>query len=563
MSMEDYFAEAVDRLQAGETIEQILADYPDEVAQELHLLLLVVELAEQTAAQAPPQRLPLNRLAARVAFAQRAAELRAEMEAERARAMPSQQREAAPTASFFARLEARRRQLIHAWPIAAPVMRLAPLTLLLVVVYLLTSVVVAVAQEALPGEPAYPVKLWILEQQVATAPEDQRAEARWMADRRQSEDVARLASRLQADPNAAPVTAITIQQFRGFDGEQLLIGDLRVIPWHQPPGADAWLPLEIDGVLEPGAVVMLRYQAIPGAPNVVQGIALRVMQAPPVPTPEPTPTPTPAASLVCQRIQPPHWVEYIVRPGDTLSHIAARAQTSVAELRRVNCLTDGVLRAGTTILVPIRILGQAPTAPPPAVITALPTQLFTPTPAPATQTPAPIETPTNTPTMEPTAAQPGGENETVEPTPTTAIEETTAPDVTSSPTETPAPAETPSPTETPSTQAGPTETGAPPQTAPANTPTTTLPATETAAATATATALATETAEPPIEVTAAALTETAPPATATPEPTATVGAPSPTSTLAPTSTATPPPPSPPSPTGEASPLAEPPAAGEE
>lgn len=546
--MEDYFAEAVDRLQAGETIEQILADYPDKVAQELHPLLLVVELAEQTAAQAPPQRLPLNRLAARVAFAQRAAELRAEMEAERARAISAQQREAttAPV-SIFARLEARRRQIIRAWPMAAPVMRLAPLTLLLVVVYLLTSVVVAVAQEALPGEPAYPVKLWILEQQVATAPEEQRAEARWMADRQQSEDVARLASRLQANPNAAPVTAIMIQQFRGFDGEQLLIGDLRVIPWHQPPGSDAWLPLAIDGVLEPGAVVMLRYQVIPGAPNVVQGIALRVMQAPPVPTPEPTPTPTPAASLACQRIQPPHWVEYIVRPGDTLSHIAARAQTSVSELRRVNCLTDGVLRAGTTILVPIRMLGEAPTAPPPAVITALPTQLFTP--APATQTPAPIETPTNTPTIEPTAAQPGGENETAAPTPTAALEETEAPDVTDSPTDTPVP------TETSPTPAEPTETGAPPQTAPpANTPTATLPATETAAATATATALATETPEPPVEVTAAALTETAPPATAASEPTATVGAPGPTPTLAPTPTTAPPPP----PTEEASPPAEPP-----
>ncbi|MCS6827553.1 MAG: LysM peptidoglycan-binding domain-containing protein [Caldilinea sp.] len=531
MSMEDYFAEAVDRLQAGETIEQILADYPDEVAQELHPLLLVVELAEQTAAQAPPQRLPLNRLAARVAFAQRAAELRSEMEAARARAIPSPQREAAPSASLFSHLEAWRRRITRTWPLSAPLMRLAPLTLLLVVVYLLTSVVVAVAQEALPGEPAYPVKLWILEQQVATAPEEQRAAARWMADRRQSEDVARLAGRLQTDPNAPPVTAITIQQFRGFDGEQLLIGDLKVIPWHQPPGTDAWLPLEIDGVLEPGAVVMLRYRVIPGAPNVVQGIALRVLQAPPVPTPEPTPTP--AANLVCRRIQPPNWVEYIVRPGDTLSHIAARAQTSVAELRRVNCLTDGLLRAGMTILVPIRIVGQAPTAPPPALMTALPTQMFTPTPAPATETPTPIETPTDVPTGEPTFAQPGAENETAEPTPTTPPEATATPDVINSPTETPLPTETSAPTET----LPPTQTATPVETPMSlQTPTATLFPTETAPSA--------ETTEPPAEVTAAASTETAAPETATPAPTIAVGDPTSTPTLAPPPTATLPAPSP-------------------
>ncbi|GIV75142.1 MULTISPECIES: LysM peptidoglycan-binding domain-containing protein [Caldilinea] len=560
MSMEEYFAEAVDRLQAGETIEQILADYPDEVAQELHSLLMVVELAEQVAAQAPPRRLPLNRLAARVAFAQRAAELRAEMEAERTKTTPSPQREVTPTVSFLRHLNAWRRWLADTWPLSAPIMRLAPLTLLLVTIYLLTSVVVATAQEALPGEPAYPVKLWILEQQVATAPEEQRAEARWMADRQQSEDIARLASHLQTDPQAAPVTAITIQQFRGFDGEQLLIGDLRVIPWYRPPEAeqDEWLPLQVDGTLEPGAVVMLRYQVIPGAPGVVQGIALRVMQAPAVPTPEPTPTPTPAPNLACQRVQPPNWIEYIVRPGDTLSQISARSQATVEELRRVNCLTGGVLRAGMTILVPITILGRAPTAPPPVLMTALPEQMLTPTPAPATETPAPAETLTNTPTIEPTPAQPGGGDATVEPAPTSTPDETAEPGVTVIPTETPVPPETLVPTETLPTATSPTIT--PTQTTtPLETPTS-LP-TPTATPPSEETPPAAETTEPPAEVTAAAFTETVEPAPPTPEPTATDAAFSPTPTVAlpaPPPTATPSP----SPTAEASAPVEPTVEGE-
>jgi LysM repeat protein len=90
------------------------------------------------------------------------------------------------------------------------------------------------------------------------------------------------------------------------------------------------------------------------------------MQAPPMPTP--ASTATPAEARHCQRIQAPNWVAYVVKAGETLSSIAARSQTSGAELRRVNCLTDGVLRAGTTIFVPATILGALPPAPPPAVI---------------------------------------------------------------------------------------------------------------------------------------------------------------------------------------------------
>ena len=64
--MEDYFAEAVDRLRTGEPIERILAGYPDDVRRELHALLAVVELAERVATAAPPQRVPHPPAPARV-----------------------------------------------------------------------------------------------------------------------------------------------------------------------------------------------------------------------------------------------------------------------------------------------------------------------------------------------------------------------------------------------------------------------------------------------------------------------------------------------------------------
>ncbi len=422
--MEDYFAEAVDRLRTGEPIERILAGYPDDVRRELHALLAVVELAERVATAAPPQRVPLNRIATRVAFSKRAAELRTQLEATPPvpAAAPVRRTAAAQPVAQPKGIERFWRELGAAWRgigAPSPVMRFAPLTLLLLALYLSTFTVVATAQAALPGDLAYPMKSWIREQRVATTPAEQQAFERWRADQAQAEDVAARAGQLQNEADAKPLTAVSMLQFRGFDGEQLLIGDLKVIPWHRPEGAaeDEWLPIEIEGELQPGAVVMLRYQIVPGASDAVQGIALRVMQTPAMPTPAPTPTPAPGS--YCQRIQAPNWVAYVVKQGETLSEIAARAQTSSAELRRVNCLTDGDLRAGSTIFVPASILGALPPAPPPIVITAIapPAPTVTAAPVAPTSTPSP---PTSAPTITPvgTEAQGGGsESSTPESTP--------------------------------------------------------------------------------------------------------------------------------------------------
>ena len=564
-SMEDYFAEAVERLLRGEALDEIVADYPVAARAELHALLAVVELADQVAAVKPPQRQPVKRIAARVEFSRLAAAKRAELHATQAPVAAPEIKAPAP----LGRVAAFWRSLTTGWSslgAPAPVMRLAPLTLLLLALYLSMFTVVATAQAALPGDLAYPVKSWIREQRVATAPAEQKAAERWRADQEQAQDVAARAEQLQSEPDAAPLTAVSILQFRGFDGEQLLLGDLKVIPWHRPEGGgeDVWLPITIDGELQPGAVVMLRYQIVPGASDVVQGIALSVMQSPPVPTPAPTATPTTARH--CQRIQAPNWVAYVVRAGETLSGIAARAQTSVEELRRVNCLTDGVLRASTTIFVPNTILGALPPAPPPAVVTAIATQapLPTATPPAPTFTPSP---PTSAPTITPdaTEAQGGGAEATPTPLPddgaptvaptadvTTAVtpEETTAP---ATPMASETAAATPEETTTPATpMASETAAATPSATGTSPTPMETAmepPATATSAATASAPP-APATTESAVTATAAApddavtVTAVAPAAqnTVAPAPTATLPAVAP-----PTATPVPPTPVPPTP----------------
>lgn len=55
----------------------------------------------------------------------------------------------------------------------------------------------------------------------------------------------------------------------------------------------------------------------------------------------------------CVTTAPAGWTTYNIRPGDTLSSVAARSGSSLAELARVNCISDvRLLIAGTTLFVP-------------------------------------------------------------------------------------------------------------------------------------------------------------------------------------------------------------------
>jgi LysM repeat protein len=61
----------------------------------------------------------------------------------------------------------------------------------------------------------------------------------------------------------------------------------------------------------------------------------------PAATPRPTPTPVPADA-----------VRYTVRPGDTLSAIASRFNTTVKKIRAANGLTSNIIRVGQVLVIP-------------------------------------------------------------------------------------------------------------------------------------------------------------------------------------------------------------------
>ncbi len=384
MEIEEFFAQAVDRLLAGESIDDILVVYPPSARAELRGLLAVVEAAERMATAPMPAPAPLIRVSSRLLFAQRAAELRAEYVAVQspvaAPAAPVARIEPDDPPSLWQRLRAGWQSLLP----PAPLLRLAPLTMVLLVTFLLTFTVVVTAQDALPYEQIYPLKQWMLEQRVATAPPELEIVERLAVIKVLEDDVAETAKELQNASASKPVEVIGTFPYLGKQGDYLRFGSLLVAPGYlaDPTDAASWVPMAGGDELQPGMNVMLRYLIVPGVMDAVQGMGYEVVPEPTLPTPTPAPPPTPMPGGGCQRIQPRNWTRYAVRAGETLRDIAANSGASSAELRRVNCLTDGALVAGTTIFVPARI-----TTAPQATPTSLPTATPLPPTSPPTITP--------------------------------------------------------------------------------------------------------------------------------------------------------------------------------
>jgi len=84
----------------------------------------------------------------------------------------------------------------------------------------------------------------------------------------------------------------------------------------------------------------------------------------PTPTPSATltdvPSPTPPQTCIAQL--PPDWVTYHVQSGDTLSALAVATASTVDELRRVNCLEESLIVTGQLLFVPIVPVFNTPVA---------------------------------------------------------------------------------------------------------------------------------------------------------------------------------------------------------
>ncbi len=139
--VEELFEEVVERVEAGQTVDDVLGEYASEEADELRSLLQVVHALK--AFPPPPPRDPARVQAGKQVFLAEAARLQRE-------AVP-------PSPSFLERVRMWGRSIEGAW--STPLWRRAAVaiaTVLLVVV--LGQTTLAMAQRSLPGDPLYPVK---------------------------------------------------------------------------------------------------------------------------------------------------------------------------------------------------------------------------------------------------------------------------------------------------------------------------------------------------------------------------------------------------------------------
>jgi hypothetical protein len=584
MSMEEIFAEAVERLEKGEPLDAILASYPEAVRAELAALLLVVEDVIDLALQAAPTPSPVRRLDARTQFMQAIVE----MKAARAPAAPPELAPVAPTLprpkpapppqpSLLDNL----RTWLQEWretPFGAFAFNLAPLAALLLAAYLATAWVSSTAQAAVPGDPTYRIKEWARETNTELAAPEERSELQRKNDAEIQREMELVTTRAANLESVAPRATLKLQ-FRGMDGRIFLVGPLRVLPNYQPDRqADAVEALTIEGDLQIGVPVELEYQILPGNPGLVQGIAIRVLGAP-EPTPEQVETPAVFVPMqdgtACQTMVIPGWEPLAIFPGMKVTDIASRAGISIFDLMAVNCLEEQEFTSRAMILVPenyyIKVTPTSmPTAAPPvyrppvapAAPTATPTRRPTRTPAPTATAPeesAPDATATaenpDAPTATPTDAPVDPAAPIIEPTATPTHAATDAP------TDTPTAVATDAPTETPTAEPTEEATVAPTE-APTATPTEESVDSSEAAPTAAINARPTATAT--VEKVA---TATQAPPTPEPPPTATrappTDTPAPRPTDPPPRPTDPPPPRPtdPPPPPEPEPTSPPPDAG--
>ena len=86
------------------------------------------------------------------------------------------------------------------------------------------------------------------------------------------------------------------------------------------------------------------------------GIVPATATAPVTISPAPS---VPLSATACVAALPAGWVTYRVRAGDTLSGLALNTGTTVAELRRINCLAGDVIVVGQLLYLP-RLPVQSP-----------------------------------------------------------------------------------------------------------------------------------------------------------------------------------------------------------
>lgn len=396
---DEIFAQALERLEAGEPLEVIIAAAPAALHAELRDLLTVVAATHPLQAAELPRRDPARRAANRQAFLQVAATMRAEGEAQSpvvtkavAAVPPVVTPAAAPAGRAKTAVAAPTwlDQLRVGWQnltgsLAFSPVQLAPLVIMLTAISLSAFGFATVAQASVPGDIIYPAKQWLRQQELSLAAEEDRPDIVKKQEDETAEDIAKAIkiAAAQQKPRQATQTLF----FRGWEEGNLLIGSLVVEPAYQiNPSEPATAPMVMDATPAEGQQVILAYQILPTqnmtdtlGRQVVQGISLTVIEESLI---VPTVTPTPCMAQV-----PSGWQPLVIRTGDTLNAISIRTGTNERALTEVNCLANpNLIYPGMRFFAPVPATATPTATPLPAlaatltaVSTTVSTEVVTPT----------------------------------------------------------------------------------------------------------------------------------------------------------------------------------------
>jgi murein DD-endopeptidase MepM/ murein hydrolase activator NlpD len=514
-SPEDIFAKAIERVEAGEAVETVVAAAPEPLRAELREVLLLVNATHHLHRAPVPQPSAPRRAERKRAFLEAAAEMKA------ATALPP-----TPVAVPAPKMQSARIRVSWLSAVAdfwhdlqasftAPNLRLAPLLTLIVVVYLGAFGFVRAASASGIGDRTYVVKQWMRDQKFNLSSPAQRPYVYIEIIDELVADINATSADREAPLAPAPVTQRLV--FDGFAGDYLISGKLRILLRYQPDlSVEQYTETTIPTTPGVGQFVEVTFQVAPSkdANNpsaILQAISIIVPNSQPVMDPTPTPTATATVSspaTPCQPYLPDGWIRYSVAAGDTLTAIAARTGATVAQLQAANCLDDANrITANAIINAPKMAPTNTPTAGVPtlaATLTAISTTVLTPS---VGITPTATLVPTGT---APVTVTPPAITATVAPTVTSVITDPASQTPTAVATPTPPMTATATVTSEPTTDGTPTATtvattGTPPA------PTVTTTALPDLTTTATAT---TESVPSPTE----AATEPNPTAAATPTP---------------------------------------------
>lgn len=356
----ELFAGALVRLDEGEAIDEILADLPVSVAEELRAMMRLGEFMLSMQHEQPPVRTAAQQQSRRAAFLDQIVleKTRRELERPLADKTPAEYL-ARPTVTRQSSRVTKRRshlpaplgwwqQLQEAFTLGN--MRLAPIVATLVIVLSSVFGLWRVSIASLPGDLVYPIKVWMQMMNLTLTSPEKREIAASEASATVQADIAESARRAESqssgDTQAAVRQETVFLVFEGFEGKLLKFGAIRVVPTWQPDVASAATsPMLVDGDLQPGAHVWLTIQILPGQADLVQGVRAVVQESDSAAVPQPTP-------VVCTPERPAGWTNYTVARGDTLTAIAASTGSSVREIASANCLESDVILGGQMLYIP-------------------------------------------------------------------------------------------------------------------------------------------------------------------------------------------------------------------